>query len=50
MDKDDEILKLRIGDVISRKGRQWRVNNIQTTSDASLPKPVDIVRVFLVSA
>ncbi len=48
VDIDDEASKLSKGTVIERKGNRWRVSEIMTQTGVSAPKPIDVVRVFLV--
>jgi hypothetical protein len=45
--EDAEVDKLVKGGVIERNGENWKIVAILTTVGLSVPKPIDIVRVYL---
>jgi hypothetical protein len=45
--EDAEVDKLVKGEVLERNGENWKIVEILTTVGVSVPKPIDIVRVYL---
>jgi hypothetical protein len=45
--EDEEVDKLVKGGVVERNGENWKIVEILATVGVSVPKPLDIVRVYL---
>jgi hypothetical protein len=47
VDYDDEIPIPNKDDVIQRNGASWKVIQVSVTQGVTLPKPIDVYRIFL---
>jgi len=44
---EDYLTRLKKGNVIERRGENWRIIDVVTTTGIGTPKPVDSIRIFL---